>query len=146
MSCSGQEQPELALIDQREADARAIDQQLDEIIERFTASDEKIETYLSYFHEDAILMPPGLQPIRGIDSIRAFYAPHEGNFANTSKLFYTDRFFEVEDSMAVRRYTGYVELYINGDTLVSDNKYVDVLVKGADGSWKILWHSWSSNL
>ncbi len=128
-----------------EDDQRTLNDQLDEIEE--LCLDLKVDSYMSYFHDDAIIFPPGQSSIQGIDSIAKFYSVFEELFVPSFKNVYSERSFEIDDSVAVRRYHGFAEILFKDspDTLISNNKYVDVLKKQPDGSWKIIWHIWNEN-
>ena len=143
--CSAPQEPVIVNQDKIESDIKVLNSQLDEI--EFLCKNLTIDNYLSFFHEDAVILPPGQAPIKGIEGIREFYSMFEEVFIPSFDLVYSERNFEVEDSLAVRRYEGYAELYLQdgSDTLISNNKYIDLLKKQSGGSWKIVWHMWNEN-
>ena len=145
LRCNNPKQMDEMITINYEEDQKALNDQLDEIEE--LCLDLKVESYMSYFHDDAIIFPPGQSSIQGKDSIAKFYAVFEELFVPSFKNVYSERAFEIDDSVAIRRYSGFAEIRIKDspDTLISNNKYVDVLKKQADGSWKIIWHIWNEN-
>jgi len=145
ISCNNQSQKEEIVTTNYESDLKALNDQLDEIEE--LCLDLKVESYMFYFHENAVIFPPGQSTIKGKDSIAVFYNVFEELFIPSFKNVYSERSFEIKDSMAVRRYNGYAEILFRDspDTLISNNKYVDMLKKQPDGSWKIVWHIWNEN-
>lgn len=124
------------------AEIKIIDEQLDAIEEmclEFT-----VPGYMAFFDDEAVLMAPNLPPIRGKEGISAYYTAFEEMLVPAFENTYSNRSFEVTDSMAVRRYENYAEVKFKAsdDYLISSNVYIDVLKKQPDGSWKIKWHSW----
>lgn len=145
ISCNNQSQKEEIITTNYKNDLRTLNDQLDEIEE--LCLDLKVESYMFYFHEDAVIFPPGQSIIQGKDSIAKFYSVFEEIFVPSFKNVYSERSFEIDDSLAVRRYNGFAEILFKDspDTLISNNKYVDVLKKTKDGSWQIVWHIWNEN-
>jgi len=143
--CSEPEEPVIAKQDQIESDIKVLNNQLDEI--ELLCKNLIVDNYISFFHENAVILPPGQAPIKGIEEIREFYSVFEEVFIPSFDLVYSERKFKVEDSLAVRRYEGYAEIPLQdgNDTLISNNKYIDLLTKQSDGSWKIIWHMWNEN-
>jgi len=145
LSCNNPKQGDQMSIINFENDLKILNDQLDEIEE--LCLDLNVESYMSYFHNDALIFPPGQSSIQGKDSIAKFYSVFEESFVPSFKNVYSERSFEIEDSVAVRRYNGFAEILFKDsqDTLISNNKYVDVLKKQSDGSWQIIWHIWNEN-
>jgi ketosteroid isomerase-like protein len=145
MGCTNQKKTDQIDNSNSERDLMALNDQLDEIEK--LCLDLKVENYMSYFHDDAIIFPPGQSIIQGKDSITKFYRVFEELFVPSFKNVYSERSFEINDSIAVRRYNGFAEILFKDspDTLFSNNKYVDLLKKQPDGSWKIMWHIWNEN-
>lgn len=134
-----------SLQEQLRLDQDMLDQQLDAIVA--LCQDFQMEKYLSFFEEDAIIFPPGRGPVMGVDSIRQFLSGFNDVFIPSFTCEYTDRNFEIHDSLAVRSYRSYGEIPYrqSDDILISDNKYIDILMKKPDGSWKIIRQMWNSN-
>jgi ketosteroid isomerase-like protein len=145
ISCNNQNQKAEIIADKHLSDLKVLNDQLDEIEE--LCLDLKVESYMFYFDENAVIFPPGQAIIQGKDSITKFYSIFEELFVPSFKAVYSERSFEIDDSVAVRRYNGFAEIFFkdSSDTLISNNKYVDVLKKQKDGSWKIVWHIWNEN-
>ena len=57
ISCNNQSQKEEIVTTNYESDLKALNDQLDEIEE--LCLDLKVESYMFYFHEDAVIFPPG---------------------------------------------------------------------------------------
>lgn len=144
-SCSNTQESKESNEEQQMIDIQALNTQLDEI--ELLCKNLVTNDYMSFFHEEAIIFPPGQSPIKGIEAIREFYSVFEKVFVPSFDLVYSERYFEVEDSLAIRRYNGYAKIFYkdNSDTLISNNKYVDMVKKQPDGSWKIIWHMWNEN-
>lgn len=125
------------------ADTSELTRQLVEI-EQLRTPDA--ETYLSYFASDAILLPPDLPAIGGKEAALAFYnSAFEG--VSALRLDYSDPIIDLDGDMATRRYSGTAEITIgaNDETIVSRTKYLDILKRQPDGTWKISIHSWGAN-
>ncbi len=130
---------------QRSSDSLALNNQLNEI--ELLCENLVLDHYLAYFYEDAMLLPPGQAPIKGIEAIREYLSGFYDFFIPSFECQYSERKIEVEDSLAVRQYKSFGRiLYLNAkDTLISDNKYMELVKKQSDGSWKIVWQMWNAN-
>ena len=104
--------------------------------------EEVFERYLEFFADDAILLPPGAQPVRGRDAIRDFYlSGFEG--LEPISLAYGEPEFLMDAELALRVYegVGVAVVTASGDTLRGLNRYVDALRKTPNG-WRIAVHTW----
>ena len=130
---------------EKSEDLIQLNRQLDSIVA--LCEDFNLDRYLSYFANDAIIFPPGRGPLIGVDSIRQFLSGFNDVFIPSFTCEYSDRNFEIHDSLAVRSYRSYGEIPYrqSDDILISDNKYVDILIRKPDGSWKIIRQMWNSN-
>jgi uncharacterized protein (TIGR02246 family) len=101
-----------------------------------------LERVLSYYREDAVLMPPGKEEIRGIESIRSNYE----NIFETSMLDLSPEEEElvVENQLAVfkGRTKGKVILKSDSATRLVNDKFVMIL-KQQDGTWRISTLIWN---
>lgn len=122
-----------------------LNQQLDEIVA--LCPDFNLDKYLSFFETDAVIFPPSGPPVKGVEAIRKYLSGFNEVFVPSFSCEYSDRNFEIRDSLAVRTYRSYGKIpYLHSnDTLISDNKYLDVLKKQPDGSWKIIRQIWNAN-
>jgi ketosteroid isomerase-like protein len=103
-----------------------------------------METYLKYFTDDAVLLPARGPAIDGKANALAFYnRAFEG--LRSLQVQYGEPTILIDGSLAVMRYTGVARVELAGQDApsTSANKYVDVLQKQNDGSWKIVWHAWN---
>jgi ketosteroid isomerase-like protein len=128
-----------------EDDRFALSAQLDSIEALFApgeAIDDVFARYVSFFAEDAVLLPPEADPVVGRERILAFYvAAFEG--LEPISLEYGSPQVIVDGDLAVRRYQGAAVAIIGPDTLNFATRYVDALQRSPEG-WRILWHTWSS--
>ena len=105
---------------------------------------EMADAYVRDVTEDAVWMPPNSPPVQGKEAVRAWAE----DFFNNWVLQLDDTSSELPEiggNVAVRRFTS-TGVYIprsGGESVPFDQKYVDVLRKDADGSWKLTLHMWS---
>jgi ketosteroid isomerase-like protein len=127
----------------RRQDIAALEQQLAEI-ERFTTPDAV--RYLGYFVDDLTLLPPDRPAIAGKAAALEFY---RSAFAGVPSftLEYSDPVIDLAGDLAVRRYDGVGRLNAadGREAVVRRVKYLDVLRRQPDGTWKITVHSWGPN-
>jgi uncharacterized protein (TIGR02246 family) len=106
-----------------------------------------VDAVVAVYASDGALMPPNLPPQKGRNAIRAFWA----GFLNV----YTVRFELGSDTIEGRGDLAYNVGHYRftavpkgkGDPGVADEgKFVEVLKKQSDGSWKYLVDMYSSNL
>jgi ketosteroid isomerase-like protein len=101
-----------------------------------------IERVLSYYHDEAVLFPPGKDEIRGLESIRRNY---ENIFA-TSVLNLSPEEDEVTVTNDVAVYTGRTkgQIIVKSDssTRTINEKFLMILKKD-DGRWKISTLIWN---
>jgi len=128
----------------RKEDLQLIANQLDEI----TALDFDggPAPYWDFFTDDATILPPGRLPISGKQNVLEFYrSAFEG--IKILEVLYDEPEIDLDGDLAVRRYSGRATLANEStqDTVVFRNKYMDVVTKQADGTWKISVHMWNQN-
>ena len=113
-------------------------------IEQLTTPD--IDTYLSYFASDAVLLPPDLPAIEGKEAALAFYNS-VFETVTTWRLDYSEPLIDLAGDLATRRYSGTAEITFgaNDESIVSKTKYLDILKRQPDGTWKISIHTWVAN-
>ncbi len=101
------------------------------------------DAWVGLFANDAVAMPPNSPPARGVDAIRALYAPAFDGYADIS-VDYTLMDLQIEGGLAVMRYAGEATLTPQpGESYQTSTHYVDVLRRQPDGDWKITLHAWS---
>ena len=101
--------------------------------------------YAEAFAEDGMLMPPNAAAVVGRDSIRRWA---EDFFSSYSiRFMITSEEIQVSGDLAVRRFTasGTYTSSRDGEITEFDQKYLDILRRQADGTWRISHHAWSSN-
>ena len=102
--------------------------------------------YVSFFVADGAVLPPGAPAVEGKDAIRQWiqkeldeYTLKDGRFVPGS--------LKVANGWAIRRFSiaGKRVPKKSGEPIQVNNKYLDVLQKQADGTWKFVYRMWSSN-
>lgn len=116
-------------------------------IEELVRTGEPIEfpeNYVRYFSDSAILVTAPGSVIQGKQNIRAFY---ERVASNVSSIEWetSEPTILIDGSLAVLWYKGVTRVvYAGQDSVTSvETRYVDVMRKHQDGSWKIMMHSWT---
>lgn len=105
-----------------------------------------IEGYLAVLDAEVELMPTDAPPIRGRDNYGQFLQP----------VFKQDRYevevlapseIEVSGDIAYARYDYIIRRFPAGvdDPVSSRRKFLDVLRRQEDGSWRVLKHIWNYN-
>lgn len=105
------------------------------------------EGYVSFFAADGAVLPPGMPALEGKDAIRQWIQKELEDFTLEGGKFVPGP-LKVSNGWAVRRFSisGKRVPKKGGEPVQVDNKYMDVLQKQADGSWKFVYRMWSSNL
>jgi uncharacterized protein (TIGR02246 family) len=98
-----------------------------------------------HFTEDAILMAPGKPATTGRAAVQAYYQAIFDEYNTRLESHYDEVY--VSDSLAYGRGSAKVTLLPKkgGEALVSTAKYLNILQKQADGSWKTTHDIWNSN-
>lgn len=105
-----------------------------------------IDGYVAVLDDDVELMPTDAEPIRGADNYRAFLQP----------VFVNDTFrieavgpseIVVDGDLAYARYDYIIHRSPKGgdETFSTLRKYLDVMRRQPDGSWRVLKHVWNYN-
>lgn len=98
-----------------------------------------------HFTDDAYLMAPD-QPIhQGKHEVQAYYQSIFDEYVTELESHYEE--VEVSGDLAYGRGYAKVTLYpkAGGDSLMSTAKYLNILKKQADGTWKTTHDVWNSN-
>lgn len=103
--------------------------------------------YVSFFVADGAVLPPGMPAVEGKDAIRQWIQKELEEFKLEDGRFVPGP-LKIANGWAVRRFSisGKRVPKKGGEAVQVDNKYMDVLQKQADGSWKFVYRMWSSNL
>jgi uncharacterized protein (TIGR02246 family) len=119
-----------------EADITAINELYDQWCIAANAGD--LDHFMSLWADDAILMNPDAPAIFGKEQIRAFYQTIFEEFSFEATI-YGETEVQVSGDLAFSRGTGTsrVTPKDGGATTFSDAKWLDILKKQADGSWKV---------
>jgi uncharacterized protein (TIGR02246 family) len=119
-----------------EADIAAINELYDQYCIQANAGD--LDNFLSLWKDNAIRMEPDNPYIIGKENIRKFF---EGSFElfSINVAIYGDTEIQVAKDMAFSRGTYTLSLVPKeaGPTINIDGKWLDILKRQADGSWKI---------
>lgn len=119
-----------------EADIAAINELYDQYCIQGNAGD--LDNFLSLWEDNATRMEPDSPFITGKENIRKFF---EGSFKlfNINIAIYGDTEIQVAKDIAFSRgtYTLSLAPKEEGPTIHIDGKWLDILKRQADGSWKI---------
>ena len=98
-----------------------------------------------YFTEDGLLMAPGNPVSKGRSAVEDYYAEIFSAYAADLESYYEE--VEVTGELGYGRGEAKVRLVdkITGDTTYSSSKYLNILKKQADGSWKTTHDIWNDN-
>lgn len=107
---------------------------------------DDFELFISVWADDATRMEPNSPPITGIEQLRAHFMPIFEQF-NFDTDVYGD--FDVQVSENLAFYRGNYNLDLSpksgGLTIYLDRKWLDILKKQPDGTWKVYIDSVSDN-
>ena len=104
------------------------------------------DAYVADIVDDAVWMPQGGPPVQGKPAVREWAI----DFFATWILEIDDSEFDpinIGENIAIRRWVTngtYIERS-SGRSIPFSQKYIDVLERQNDGSWKLESHMWSSN-
>jgi len=106
-----------------------------------------VDTYISCYTKDGVLMPPHAQPIVGRAALEAYMTEWFGSWELQDHVAFMDD-QRIGGSIAFCRYQteGKYLPRAGGDPVPYTHKYIDTLVRQPDGSWLIAVHMWSSNV
>jgi ketosteroid isomerase-like protein len=99
----------------------------------------------SYFTEDAYLMAPGKAASQGKAAVKSYYQSIFDEFETILESHYDE--VEVSGKLAYGRGSAKVILVpkAGGDSLFSTAKYMNILKKQSDGTWKTTHDIWNGN-
>ena len=98
-----------------------------------------------HFTEDAVLMAPGKPATYGKDSVQAYYQGIFDQYETELESYYEE--VEVSGDLAYGRGKAKVKLLPKdgGETLYSTAKYLNILKRQPDGTWKTTHDIWNGN-
>ncbi|WP_194778452.1 YybH family protein [Pararhodonellum marinum] len=102
-------------------------------------------TIAKYFTGDAKLMAPGSPVKTGTQEVEAYYAAIFNEFETSLESYYEE--VEVSGDMAFGRGEAKVDLIskATGEKTTSTSKYLNILQKQSDGTWKTTHDIWNDN-
>ena len=97
------------------------------------------------FTEDAVVMPPNEPVVTGYEAIELWFQANFEEF--TAELTVSSEEVEVVDEWAFDRgtYTLTLTPKAEGEPIEDNGKYIDILQKQPDGSWKYTRTIWNSD-
>lgn len=103
------------------------------------------EVIASHFTEDAILMAPGKPASSGKEAVRTYYQAIFDEYKTELDSYYEE--VEVSGDLAYGRGEAVVRLtpHKGGSSTVAKSKYLNILRRQPDGSWKTTHDIWNSN-
>ncbi len=128
-----------------EADIAAIEEILDNYAFAMIAGD--LDLWMSFYTDDTIKMAPDGPAAFGKEELRAMMKPLFDNF-----IFEEMNIFDVEIQVAGDwafsrcNFTATMTPKAGGEPLYMDAKDLCTYKRQADGSWKIYWDCWNSNV
>lgn len=104
------------------------------------------EVDISYLATDAVLMPPNEPAISGSTAIGEWIAAFLSQF--TASVNYTSSDITISGDWAIERYAGKLTMTPvgGGDSMEEVLKGIHVYRRGDDGSWKMVYDVWNSDL
>jgi histidine triad (HIT) family protein len=98
---------------------------------------------------DAVIMPQGLSPKKGLDEIRTFWFPKDGSKTSIKKFDYTIDELKVDQHTAFIRSSSVLSFTYEKDgqiTTRNDQKQVHTtfMERDTDGQWKVKCKMWST--
>lgn len=106
-----------------------------------------VDTYVSCYTEDGVLMPPHAHPVVGQSGLVAYMTDWFGSWQLQGHAASMEE-QRAGGSVAFCRYRteGRYLPRAGGDPVPYSHTYIDTLIKQPDGSWLIAVHMWSSNV
>ena len=127
------------------ADTAAIETIDEQAAEAWKARD--LNTYVGFFAEDAIVMPPGVASLRGKDAWRAWLEPGWNDVTVVDLSSSSEEIVVIDDWAFQRHINGWVEIdEVGGETTQYYFKGIWILRRQEDGSWKIARYIFNENV
>ena len=125
------------------ADIEAIQKVTNDIIEIASTTSDWTEYTNLYYAEDAVVLPPNMEAVKGRDAIISLF----GSMPPVSDMQFTH--VEVNGSGDLAYVYGEYSMtgILEGGESVPDNgKYIEIWKRQADGSWKVIYDIFNSDL
>lgn len=128
-----------------EADVAAIEEFMDLYALSLTTGD--LELHTSLYTDDTVKMVPDVPAMFGKEEVRAGMKPLIDNFTIEEMAIF-DVVIQVAGDWAFTRcnFTVTMTPKAGGEPLYTDAKDMSIMQRQADGSWKIYWDCWNSNV
>jgi ketosteroid isomerase-like protein len=129
------------------AEPSAIEQTIRDLDEQWSAAAgaKDIDKTVSFYSDDAIVMPPNAPPATTNDAIRKIWK----DLLTDAKISWKTKKVEVAQSGDLAFSSGAYEVTLNdptGKTVNDRGKYLEVWKKQANGMWKCVADIWNSDL
>ena len=128
-----------------EADIAAIEESMDAYALAMTAGD--LDLWMSLYTEDTVKMAPDGPAVFGKEALRASMQPFFEAFTIDEMAIF-DVEIQLAGDYAFTRcnFTATMIPKAGGDPLYMDAKDMSIMQRQADGSWKLFWDCWNSNV
>jgi len=127
-----------------EADIAAIEEVMNQYAVTVNTGD--LELWLSLMTDDTIKMPPDAPAIFGKEDLRASMQPLFDNFTSEMVLYPEETQVDGNLGLARGTYTLSLTPKAGGEPIYMEGKYLTILKRQADGSWKISHDCYNSNV
>lgn len=140
LTCTSEESSD---IDSYQQDKEAITAVSSARAEAFNNSDAS--EIAEHFTKDAVLMAPGVPATEGREAVRDYYQSIFDDFEPVLESHYVE--IEIDGDLAYGRGVATVTLHPKDGTgaSVSTSKYLNILQRQPDGTWKTTHDIWNSN-
>ncbi len=128
-----------------EADIAAIEDVLNQYTLAMTTGD--LDLWMSLYTDDTVKMAPDEPAAFGKEELRAMMQPLFDNFTFEEMAIF-DVVIQVAGDWAFVRcnFTATLTPKAGGESLYMDAKDLSIYKRQADGSWKLYWDCWNSNV
>lgn len=142
-ACASQSEPAPEGIPSTEADVEAITALYDQYM--FAIAEGDVDGYVALWIEDMILMPPNNAIVEGKEAARRWLQPYFGQF-RIKEILSLDE-IEVSCDWAFARGTYEFQAIpkTESEAIRTSGKFIYILERQPDGSWKITRGSWNHN-
>lgn len=108
--------------------------------------EDDVEGIMAHLTDDHVTMPPGGPMLPNNDALRQWHQARVDDYRYSADFVTED--IQVRGDLAIERWSGTSTLSArDGSAEIEDDvKGVWIWERQADGSWKLLWSIWNSNL
>ena len=126
----------------REKDEAAVKKWVDKYLDLAENGDER---WFQLWADDAVMLPPNMRPVKGIDAINEFMGPGFGKFDLVHDKLYLE--IKTDTSIAYASWSSNdkTTLKEGGITIEKENKCIWILRREPDDTWKATHCIWSPN-